>query len=137
VVRGANALAESPPSHLSVERRAQIESLAEVGDAISVTLVGGRACEVDALVSLTGYRPDQAPLGELALETAPSTEGAARLSRALAGVTDCLSVPEIGARDLESGEPGFALVGHKSYGRSSAFLLKSGLDQLERVVGLL
>ena len=42
--------------------------------------------------------------------------------------------PEVSDRDLESGEPGFALVGAKSYGRLPTFLLRTGLAQLERVV---
>jgi hypothetical protein len=37
-------------------------------------------------------------------------------------------------RELESGEPGFALVGSKSYGRLPTFLLRTGLAQLERIV---
>jgi hypothetical protein len=49
-------------------------------------------------------------------------------------VTDCLTVPRVTARDLESGEPGFALVGAKSYGRSRAFLLQTCLAQLETLV---
>lgn len=134
VARRANQLAAAPPPHLTVERRAHVEAVARHGDALEVTLTGGRRAVVDEIVALTGYRPDLSIAAELALEIAPASEGAARLARALAGVTDCLTVPTVSARDLESGEPGFALVGHKSYGRSRAFLLGSGLSQLESVV---
>jgi hypothetical protein len=84
-----------------------------------------------------GARPDLEPLTELALEIAPATEGVARLERALAGVTDCLSLPSVRDEDLESGEPGFHLVGAKSYGRASTFLLQTGYDQLARIVARL
>jgi len=65
--------------------------------------------------------------------TAPATEGAARLSRALSNVTDCLTVPTLRPDDLDSGEPGFHLIGSKSYGRARTFLLKTGLAQLEQI----
>ncbi|MGZ3443168.1 MAG: flavoprotein, partial [Polyangia bacterium] len=122
---------------VTVERRAQVEALSAAGDELVVTLSGDRRVVVDEIVALTGYRPDSAMLSELAAELSPSTEGAARLQRAIANVTDCLSVPKVSARDLESGEPGFALVGHKSYGRSRAFLLQTGLQQLETIVAAL
>ena len=99
-----------------------------------MSLSGGRRVVVDEIVALVGYRPDASLLGELAVELSPASEGAARLTRALCNVTDCLAVPAVAARDLESGEPGFALVGHKSYGRSRAFLLQTGLAQLETIV---
>jgi hypothetical protein len=65
---------------------------------------------------------------------APATEGAARLAAALAGVTDCLSVPAIAARDLGSGEPRFHLAGAKSYGRARTFLLQTGYAQVEAIL---
>lgn len=134
VVRRANDLAANPPPSLKVERRAHVESVAAEGAALAVALSGGRRVVADVIVALTGYRPDHALSAELAVELAPSSEGAARLARAIANVTDCLSVPAVGAADLASGEPGFALVGHKSYGRSRAFLLQTGLAQLETIV---
>jgi hypothetical protein len=89
---------------------------------------------VDQVVGLTGYRPDISFLSELTLEVAPSTEGGARLTRALSNVTDCLSVPSLTPADLESGEFGFHLAGAKSYGRARTFLLKNGYAQLEMIL---
>jgi thioredoxin reductase len=137
IVARANAIAAQPPAHVRIERRAHVEAIAGDGGELAVTLAGGRSLIVDEIVALTGYRPDLSLLGELAVEIAPPTEGAARLHRAIANITDCLSVPSVSARDLESGEPGFALVGHKSYGRSRAFLLQTGLAQLEAIVASL
>ncbi len=134
VVARANAIAAAPPAAVRIERRAHVEAIAEAGGALAVTLSGERRVLVDELVALTGYRPDLSIVGELALELSPATEGAGRLARAVADITDCLSVPRVAARDLESGEPGFALVGHKSYGRSRAFLLQTGLLQLETLI---
>ena len=134
VTARANDLAADPPPFLTVERRTGIESLAAPNGGIEVGLANGRGGAFDAVLGLTGYRPDLSFLSELALEVSPTSEGALRLTRALASVTDCLAVPQVSDRDLESGEPGFALVGSKSYGRLPTFLLRTGLAQLERIV---
>ena len=130
VVERANALAEG----LRVERRAMIESIAERDGVYDVWLTGGRRVEVDAIAAFTGYRPDGSMLGELAVETSPVTEGGARLFRAISNVTDCLAVPQVRKEDLQSGEPNFYFVGSRSYGRSRAFLLRTGLQQLETIL---
>jgi 2-polyprenyl-6-methoxyphenol hydroxylase-like FAD-dependent oxidoreductase len=130
----ANDLAAEPPPFLKVERRASVESLTRRDGRLHVALGGGRGGGFDTVVGLTGYRPDLSFLGELALEVSSASEGAARLFRALAHVTDCLSVPAVGAADLASGEPGFHLLGAKSYGRLPTFLLRSGLRQMETVL---
>jgi thioredoxin reductase len=130
----ANDLAADPPGFLTVERRAGIERLSAPNGRIEVDLGKGRGGVFDAVVGLTGYRPDLSFLSELAIEVSPVSEGALRLARSLAGVRDCLAVPALSDRDLESGEPGFSLVGAKSYGRLPTFLLQTGLAQLERVV---
>jgi hypothetical protein len=135
VVAHANQLAAKPPAWLRVERRAAVQAMAPDGEgALAVTLSGDRRVSVDAIVSLTGSRPDHEPLVELAVELAPTTEGAARLQRALANITDCLCVPAVAPDDLASGEPGFHLVGSKSYGRSRTFLLQTGYAQLETIL---
>lgn len=134
VTAAANDLAADPPPFLKVERRAAVESVALKCGRLGVSLGGGRAGWFDAVVGLTGYRPDVSLSSELAVEVSPVTEGAARLARALASVTDCLSVPAVAPADLESGEPRFHLAGAKSYGRLPTFLLRTGLQQLETIL---
>ncbi|MBI1355837.1 MAG: flavoprotein [Acidobacteria bacterium] len=135
VAARANALAAEPPPWLRVERRASVLAFAPHPDGgWDVALSGGRSATVDAVVGLTGYRPDLSYLSELALEIAPATEGAARLAKALTHVTDCLSPPKLRPADLESGEPGFHLIGSKSYGRARTFLLESGYAQVETIL---
>ena len=134
VSAAANDLAEDPPPFLAVLRRAAVEAIEPAGEGARVSLTAGRVAEVDRVVSLTGYRPDWSFLSELPIEISPVTEGAGRLSRALANVTDCLSPPHVAPRDLESGEPRFYAIGSKSYGRSRAFLLRSGFAQTETIL---
>ena len=137
IVSQANALAAQPPGWLRVERRAFVESFHEEGNVLHVQFSGGRSAMVDEVIGLTGYRPDLSFLSELTLEIAPSTEGPARLARALANVTDCLSIPSLSPADLETGESGFYFAGAKRYGRSRTFLLQSGYQQIESILSRL
>jgi hypothetical protein len=134
VTAHANALACDPPAFLTVERRVGVEAFTPREGRVAVTLGGGREAVVDAVLGFTGYRPDLSFLSELALEVSPASEGAAGVARALAGVTDCLAVPRVRPADLDSGEPGFHLVGAKSYGRLPTFLLRNGIEQLETIL---
>jgi hypothetical protein len=136
VVARANDLAASPPGFLKVERRAGVESLAADNGSMEVALTGGRGGRFDAVVGLTGYRPDLSFLSELALEISAATEGPARLGRAVCHITDCLTPPRVGPEDLQTGEPGFHIVGAKSYGRLNTFLLSTGQGHLEAVLEL-
>jgi hypothetical protein len=136
VVARANDLASEPPGFLTVERRAGVESVEAHNGSLEVGLTGGRGGRFDAVVGLTGYRPDLSFLSELALEISPSSEGPARLSRAVCHITDCLTPPKVTPEDLLTGEPGFHFVGSKSYGRLNTFLLKTGHQHLESVLDL-
>lgn len=131
VVERANALAVNPPPFLRIERRAMIEGVAQNNGHVVVALSAGRTLETDCIVAFTGYRPDAAFLGELALEVSPVTEGGARLYRAISSITDCLSIPRVKPEDLQTGEENFFFVGSRAYGRSRTFLLQTGLAQLE------
>jgi thioredoxin reductase len=137
VVDFANAMAEHPPEFLRVERRAMIESVSQNNGHVVVALTGGRTVDADVIAAFTGYRPDGSFLSELTVETSPVTEGGARLYRAISCITDCLSVPAVKPEDLQSGEPGYYFVGSRSYGRSNGFLLRTGLMQLETILGSL
>jgi thioredoxin reductase len=129
-VASANDLANAPPDWLRVERRASVEQIASTGAGFAVVLTGGRRVDADVVAAFTGYRPDASFVTELAIETGAASEGTARLERALANVTDCLTVPKVSSADLETGEPGFFFAGARSYGRSRTFLLRTGYAHL-------
>jgi hypothetical protein len=134
VVAEANALAENPPPFLEMERRAAIDSFVEKSDGLTVGLGGDRSVCCDYVAGFTGFRPSQAIHSELTLEISPVTEGGARLYRAVSNVTDCLSVPQLTPRDLESGEPNYWFIGSRGYGRARTFLLQTGLAQVETIL---
>ena len=134
IVAGANELAAKPPAWLRVERRATVRVIESLNGSLRITLSGDRIVEVDRVIALIGARPDLSIASELALDLAPATEGAGGIARRLANVTDCLSVPALSPADLVSGEPGFHLIGAKSYGRARTFLLQTGFAQLNVIL---
>jgi hypothetical protein len=92
----------------------------------------------DELVAVTGLRPDLSLLRELRLELDPIMEA----PRALAPLIDpnlhsCGTVPPHGEAELRHPEPGFYVVGMKSYGRAPTFLMLTGYEQVRSVVAAL
>lgn len=127
-------IANDAAREVRVERRAMIESVARNNGHIDVTLTGNRHLAVDAIVSMTGYRPADGFTSGLALDTSPVSEGGARLYRAISKITDCLCVPTLAREDLDSGEPNYYFIGARAYGRSRTFLLQTGFAQLETIL---
>jgi hypothetical protein len=60
-----------------------------------------------------------------------------KLAAALLGAAggDCLAQPAPSADLLSNPEPGFFILGSKSYGRNSSFLLRQGLQQIDSILG--
>ncbi len=114
-------------------RTAALERMAE---HVRLRDPDGRALgPFDEIVAVTGFRPDLAMLSELRLELDPIVES----PRALAPLIDpnvhsCGTVPPHGAEALRQPEPGFYIVGMKSYGRAPTFLMLTGYEQVRSVV---
>ena len=114
-----------------------------VGDALRVTLEGGASLEVDQAVVATGFRPDNGPLRELQFHACWGSEGPMKLAADLlatrgGGGGDCLASPQGGGAEvLKSPEPRLFVLGSKSFGRRSDFLLQEGHRQVALVMGLL
>lgn len=108
------------------------------GNRLTVTLADGRELQVDRLVPATGFRPDLGILSELRL----ALDDAVDAPHALGPLIDpefhsCGTVSAHGARELAHPEPGFFIVGSKSYGRAPTFLLATGYEQVRSVVAAL
>jgi len=136
----ANAIAQNPPKNIKVLRRTMLEALFNTKQSLKVKLKVWRnfeELEVDEIIALTGYRPDLEMLQELSAEFSGISEGVRGLYRALTNITDCLAKIDLKPQALQTGEPIFFVVGIKSYGRNSGFLLRSGIDQLEAIFSML
>ncbi|OGF14554.1 MAG: hypothetical protein A2W00_06165 [Candidatus Eisenbacteria bacterium RBG_16_71_46] len=107
-----------------------------------VTLLIGeqpRVEEVDEVLVNTGFGPDDSLYRELQVHECYATRAPMKLAAALlaGGGADCLATPAFGVETLSNPEPDFYIVGHKSYGRSSNFLLETGFKQVDEVLGKL
>jgi len=120
-----------------------LSSVALEAGSVVVKLDDGSEMVVDHIVGCTGFRPDHSLSRELQVHLCWGTEGTMKLAAHLVstrggGGGDCLAQPGAGGIDLlRSPEPRFFVVGSKSYGRRSDFLLQAGHAQVDDVVLLL
>lgn len=92
----------------------------------------------DEVIGLTGYGPERDLYRELQVHECYASLGPMRLAAALLGASgDCLAQPSLGPEVLKNPEPRFFILGAKSYGRNSAFLLQHGLEQVRGAYALL
>lgn len=96
---------------------------------------------IDEIVAHVGFRPNLALYRELLIHQCYASEGPMQLAASLlasAGANaDCLAQTSAGPDTLLSPEPNFFILGAKSYGRGSNFLIKVGLEQIRDVLTLL
>jgi hypothetical protein len=136
----ANRIARSA-AWLSIHPGADVESYELAGDALRVRLSHGgktlRDLDVDRVLALVGYRPDLAITRELQVHHCYASEGPMKLASAILASGgaggDCLSQVAHGPESLRNPEPGFFILGAKSYGRNTNFLLSIGHQQIQDV----
>lgn len=94
---------------------------------------------VDRIIANVGYHPDRSIYEELQVHECYATSGPIKLAAALLGngSSDCLQQSPLGAETLRNPEPGFFILGAKSYGRDSRFLIRVGLEQIVDVFRLI
>jgi len=94
---------------------------------------------IDQIIANVGYRPDRSLYEELQIHECYASGGPIKLAAALLGETsaDCLSQSGQSAETLVNPEPNFFILGAKSYGRDSRFLLKIGHQQIRNVFSLI
>ncbi|MGE3966064.1 MAG: NAD(P)-binding domain-containing protein [Planctomycetota bacterium] len=138
----AHAIASDPPDGMTIHAGVSVERFEPRPDGIAVVLRRGdgssRVVEVDDVLSLTGYRPDLHLLSELQVHHCYATDGIMRVAAHLLGGAgggsgDCLTVSSGGLDTLRSPEADLFVLGSKSYGRSSQYLLRTGIEQAEQV----
>jgi thioredoxin reductase len=139
----ANTLATRGEGNVEFHPGAVVESVEHAGkDGFLVTArVGGsmRTWEVERVIANVGYEPDNRLYRELQVHECYASLGPMALAAALlkhAG-GDGLAVGAQGAQTLKHPEPNFYILGMKSYGRSSNFLLRTGFEQVREVFTLI
>ena len=133
---GGEARVDARPSRV-VER---IDSSKTGGLQVTLAGPGGNETErVDSVLALVGYQPDRRIYAELQFHECWATMGPIKLAATLLASdnADCLAQTSAGADVLTSPEPGFFILGAKSYGKNVNFLIRLGLEQIRDVFTLI
>jgi thioredoxin reductase len=95
--------------------------------------------EVERVIANVGYTPNGDLYRELQIHECYATFGPMKLAVALAEHPnqDCLKQKNFAADALRNPEPNYFVLGGKSYGRNSNFLLRVGFEQVREVFGLI
>ncbi|WBB61804.1 hypothetical protein O7599_04415 [Streptomyces sp. WMMC500] len=132
-------LAAGGHERVTVRTGARVTALApdaggRVRAAVS-TATGPHEIVADHVVALTGYAADSALYRQLQVHECYATGAPMNVSAALLGSAggDCLAQPAVGLETLRNPEPGFYILGAKSYGRLNTFLLRGGYAQVDEV----
>lgn len=135
----AAALARGSEPAVEIRAGAVVEAVGRNGEGCRVTLRhrDGSTEDVaaDRILSLTGYVGDHRLYRQLQVHECYATSGPMKLAASLLaeGSEDCLAQESHGVDTLRSPEPRFFILGVKSYGRNSAFLMRNGWQQVEEV----
>jgi thioredoxin reductase len=140
----ANTLATRCEGNVEFHPQTVIEAVAYHGAEQGFQITarsGGKTItrQADRLIANVGYTPAADLYRELQVHESYASLGPMGLATTLlkhAGA-DCLSIPSPGAAALRNPEPGFFILGMKSHGRNSAFLLRSGFEQVREVFTLI
>jgi thioredoxin reductase len=141
LAREANAVAVDPNSGISYWPGNVVEALETSGSgeqqSFEVLLAGPQEGKhpFDRIIANVGFTPDRSLYEELQVHECYASFGPMKLAAALLGSdsVDCLDQKTCGAKSLLTPEPNFYILGVKSYGRKSNFLLSVGLQQIREV----
>lgn len=113
----------------------RLTQLEQAADGIVASSGNNPLPAVDEIVVATGFRPDHRIAQELRLDVHSVFESTYALAPLIdPSVTACGMVPPHGVVQLAHPEPDYYIVGMKSYGRASTFLLLTGYEQVRSVV---
>lgn len=137
--------AENPPESLTLHRGVVIDTIRRQGSGIEVSLRRQdgtmKSVQVDRILALTGQVGDHTIYRQLQVHECYATTGPMKLAAALMASSgnggDCLQQTSLGPEALKNPEPGFFILGSKSYGRRTDFLMRVGWEQVDEVFQLL
>jgi thioredoxin reductase len=140
----ANNLATRSDGNVEFRANTYVESIEPQfnNQNFRITLrTGGekKTLDVEKIVANVGYTPDRAIYRELQIHECYASFGPMKLAAALAGSPslDCLKQVCHGPDTLRNPEPNFYILGAKSYGRNSQFLMRLGFEQVRDAFALM
>ena len=138
--RAARLASGSP--HVETIPGVVVEAIRRPSDGVAVELAradgSSLEAEADLVVSLTGYVGDASLYRQLQVHECYATAAPMKLAAVLVGgSSDCLAQVSHGAETLANPEPGFFILGIKSYGRTNSFLMRVGWSQVDELFSLL
>jgi thioredoxin reductase len=140
----ANTLATRDDGNVEYHGSASVRAIEAIGQdkGFRVSVLLGKQAktfDVDRVIGNVGYTPDASLYRELQIHECYASAGPMKLAAALLGdhAGDCLQQVSHGPESLRNPEPHFYILGAKSYGRNSHFLLRIGFDQVKDVFTLL
>jgi hypothetical protein len=140
----ANMLATRGEGHVEFHAQSLVERIEVPGKDGGFTvhaLCGGeqRSWQVDRIIANVGGGPDNLLYRELQVHECYASLGPMALAAALLKQpgADCLAVSAQGPATLRCPEPNFYIVGSKSFGRGTNFLLRTGFEQVREVFTLI
>lgn len=140
----ANTLATRTDGNVEFHPQCVIDSIETAGPDKGFKVMARRGGQpitwmVDRVVANLGYTPNTDLYRELQVHECYATLGPMKLAASLLGQRneDCLKQTSCGAETLRNPEPNFFILGAKSYGRNSNFLLRVGFEQIREVFSLI
>jgi thioredoxin reductase len=140
----ANTLATRGDGNVEFHNQCFIELLESAGPDKGIQVTARcagktRTWEAERLIANVGYTPDTGIYRELQVRECYATLGPASLSRALTrqARADTGASALLPASALSQPEPNFFILGAKSYGRNSQFLLRAGFEQVRQAFSLI
>jgi thioredoxin reductase len=140
----ANSLACRGEGNVEFHANSAVQSVVALGPDRGFTVaarVGGQrqTWDVDRVVANVGFMPDPILSRELQVHECHVSQGPMGVAAALAKQAggDCLTTAPCGPAALKTTEPNFYVLGAKSYGRNSHFLLRNGFEQVREVFSLI
>jgi thioredoxin reductase len=140
----ANNLATRTDGNVEFRASTVVEAIEPLANnqSFRITLKSGgqkKTLEVEKIVANVGYTPDPSLYRELQIHECYASLGPMKLAAALLGQKspDCLTQKCPGPDTLRNPEPNFYILGAKSFGRNSQFLLRLGFEQVRDVFTLI
>jgi thioredoxin reductase len=140
----ANTLATRSDGNVEFHAQTVIDAVETSGQDKGFRISGRTAGkpfnrDVDRVIANVGYMPDSILYRELQIQECHAWGGPRKLAAALVDQRgmDALMQCGRGAEPLRNAEPNFFILGAKSCGRDSNFLLRLGFDQVRDVFSLI